>query len=102
MELANQKNNNNYTLSSGSGSRKDVLNYSHQDYNNYHSWSNVARGHINLSSVDENSQVNTVNFPFSRLQPLAAPFMTYGDTTLSWAPVDSVHAKPVDKYLQKN
>ena len=85
MNLAEQNNKDNYTLGSGSGSRKDVLNYSHEDYNNYHSWSNVSRGNIVLSAIDENNQVNKNNFPYHRIQPLAAPFMTFGDTSLSWA-----------------
>lgn len=102
MNISNHKSNDSYNLGSGSGSRKDVLNYSHEDYNNYHSWSNVSRGNIVLSAIDENNQVNKNNFPYHRIQPLQAPFMTFGDTTLSWAPVNNDLVKPLEKYLRKN
>tara|TARA_B100000123_G_scaffold271364_1_gene250990 strand:+ start:818 stop:1195 length:378 start_codon:yes stop_codon:yes gene_type:complete len=102
MDLSGQKANNNYKLSAGSGSRKDVLNYSHEDYNNYHSWSNVNRGNITLSSIDENNQVNKNNFPYHRIQPLAAPFMSFGDTSLCWAPANSNLAKPLDDFMSKS
>jgi hypothetical protein len=102
MNISDQSNNQNYSLSSGSGSRKDVLNYSNADYNNYQSWSNVSGSHIHISAVDENNQVTKNKFGHNRLQPLGAPFMSFGDTSLSWAPVNSEHVKPNDKYLQKN
>lgn len=102
MDLSGQKANNNYSLSSGSGSRKDVLNYGHEDYNNYQSWSNVNRGNISLSLVDENSQVVKNEFPHNRVQPLAAPFMSFADTSLSWAPTGSEHAKPNNNFMKKN
>lgn len=100
MDLTGQKANNNYNLSAGSGSRKDVLNYNYEDYNNYHSWSNVNRGNITLCSIDENNQVNKNNFPYHRLQPLSAPFMSFGDTSLCWAPTNSNIAKPLDNFMQ--
>ena len=43
MDITNQNGNNNYTLGSGSDMGKHTLNYSHEDYNNYQSWSNVGR-----------------------------------------------------------
>ena len=102
MDITQQKANNNYNLSAGSGSRKDVLNYNHQDYNNYQSWSNVNRGNISLSVIDENNQVNKNDFPYSRVQPLAAPFMSFADTSLSWAPANSPHAQPNNNFMKKN
>ena len=102
MDLTNQKNNQNYNLDSGSGSRKDVLNYTHEDYNNYHSWSNVGRGNISLSVVDESGQVNHNKFPYHRIQPLAAPFMSFADTSLNWAPANSPHAQPNNNFMKKN
>ena len=44
-------------LGCGSGHRNNVLNYQQKDYNNYQSWSNVGRGNIKISSVDENGNV---------------------------------------------
>lgn len=99
MNISEQNNKTNYTLSSGSGSRKDVLNYNQADYDNYQSWSNVRRGNIEVSAIDENNQVNTNKFPYHRLQPLSAPHMSFGDTSLSWAPVNSAIAKPVDNFM---
>ena len=101
MDLKGQNAKNNYTLSSGSSSRKDVLNYGHEDYNNYQSWSNVNRGNISLSMVDENSQVVKNEFAYSRVQPLAAPFMSFADTSLSWAPTGSEHSKPDNNFMKK-
>lgn len=102
MDVSNQKSNQNYTLNSGSGSRKDVLNYQQEDYNNYHSWSNVGRGNISLSIVGEDGVVNSNNFPYHRLQPLAAPFISFANTSLSWAPANGKHTQPENNFMAKN
>lgn len=94
MNISEQKNNQGYNLSSGSGRQNDSLNYKQQDYNNYQSWSNVGRGSITVNSIDEGNNIVKSNFKFSRLQPLGIPFDTFADTTLSWAPVGSVHSQP--------
>ena len=100
MNISNQNNNQDYTLSSGSGNRKEVLNYNHSDYNNYQSWSNVNRGSIHLVAIDENNQAKKNIFRHNRIQPLAAPFMSMGDTSITWAPSNSEHLKPLEKYLK--
>lgn len=94
MNISGQKTNEGYHLSSGSGRQNDALNYKQQDYNNYQSWSNVGRGNITVNSIDEGNNIVKSNFKFSRLQPLGSPFDTFADTTLSWAPVGSVHSQP--------
>ena len=100
MDITNQNGNNNYTLGSGSNTGKDELNYTHEDYNNYQSWSNVGRGQIHMSSVDEVSNVVANKFNFNRLQPLSAPHMSFGDTTLSWAPANNELVQPLEKYMR--
>ena len=101
MNVSNQKSNDNYNLASGSGSRKDVLNYTYEDYNNYHSWSNVGRGNIAFSIVNAEGQVQSNNFPYHRLQPLAAPFISFADTSLNWAPANSKLAQPNNNFMKK-
>ena len=49
MNISQQKNNDNYVLSSGSDNNKDNLNYNYADINNYQSWSNVGAGHIHIA-----------------------------------------------------
>lgn len=98
MNIANQENNNNYTLSSGSDNNKDLLNYNYADYNNYQSWSNVVRGNIQMSSIDENNNVNKINSEYNRLQGLKTPFMTFVDTKFAWAQSNK-HAKESNEYL---
>lgn len=60
------------------------LNYNFPNYNNYQSWSNVGRGLIKLSGVDDSSNIQTVKQDFSRLQRLPDPYATHADTNLSW------------------
>ena len=60
------------------------LNYNNTSYNNYQSWSNVGRGQIKISSIDESGNTQTINQDTSRLQRLSAPFATFADTNLSW------------------
>lgn len=60
------------------------LNYNNSTYNNYQSWSNVGRGQIKISSIDENGNTQSVNQDTSRLQRLSTPFSTFTDVNLSW------------------
>jgi len=89
----------NYILSSSSNLRPDNLNYKQMDYNNYQSWSNVRNGFINVNQIDENSNVINNYFKFSRLQPLDTPFDTVTDVSLSWAPYNSIHSQPNDRFM---
>ena len=70
----------NYTLLNSGNN----LNYNNSNYNNYQSWSNVGRGQIRMSSIDESGNTQTLNQPTSRLQRLSAPFATFADVELSW------------------
>ncbi len=72
----------NYTLMNSSTGNN--LNYDFKNYNNYQSWSNVGRGLIKISSVDENGNTQTINQDTSRLQRLSDPFSTMADVNLSW------------------
>ena len=99
VPISNKKKN--YDLSSGSELKPDNLNYKQLDYNNYQSWSNVGNGFINVNSIDKNSNIVNDYFKFSRLQPLNTPFDTFGDTTLNWAPYNSIHSQPNDDFMKK-
>lgn len=102
MNIEGQKHSRSYTLGSGSGHRNNVLNYQQKDYNNYQSWSNVGRGNIKISSVDENGNVLTNGFNTSRLQPLSIPSSTFADTKLVWKQVNSKHDKPLNNKPKQN
>lgn len=101
MNIENNKNNQDYTLQSGSGNRNDILNYNQLDYNNYQSWSNVKRGFITIGSIDENNNTLKTNFKTSRLQPLGMPTSTFADTNLSWTPAKSIHSTVNNEYMNK-
>ena len=66
------------------GNFSNELNYNNTSYNNYQSWSNVGRGQIKISSIDESGNTQTINQDTSRLQRLSAPFATFTDVNLSW------------------
>jgi hypothetical protein len=102
MNISNQNNNQAFSLSSGSNNNKSNLNYNQADYNNYQNWSNVGRGFITISSIDENSNTLKNQFKTSRIQPLSFPTSTFTDTILSWAPVDSVHSTINNNFLKNN
>mgnify|MGYP001192120014 CR=1 FL=1 len=70
----------NYTLLNSGNN----LNYNNSNYNNYQSWSNVGRGQIKISSIDESGNTQTVNQDTSRLQRLSTPYSTFADVELSW------------------
>ena len=70
----------NYTLLNSANN----LNYDTKTYNNYQSWSNVGRGMIKISSIDENGNTQSLNQKTSRLQRLSSPFSTFADVNLSW------------------
>ena len=61
-----------------------------------------GRGNITLSIVDVNGQVSSNNFPYHRLQPLAAPFISFANTSLSWAPANGKQAQPENNFMAKN
>ena len=81
--MSNTQNVNN-TQGSQPGNFGNELNYNNTSYNNYQSWSNVGRGQIKISSIDESGNTQTINQDTSRLQRLSAPFATFADTNLSW------------------
>jgi hypothetical protein len=72
------------------------------DYNNYQSWSNVGRGMISINSIDQYSNIINNYYNYSKLQPLNHPFSTFGDTNLNWAPYDSVHSQPNNKFMKNS
>jgi hypothetical protein len=61
------------------------LNYNQPSYNNYQSWSNISRGEIKLSNIDEHGNIQTSEHDSSKLQRLQRPYATFGDVNLSWA-----------------
>ncbi len=61
------------------------LNYNQPSYNNYQSWSNISRGEIKLSNIDEHGNIQTSEHESSKLQRLQRPYATFGDVNLSWA-----------------
>ena len=72
----------NYSLLNNSSGNN--LNYNNNDYNNYQSWSNVGRGELRISSIDENGNAQTVTQDFSRLQRLSSPWSTSGPVERVW------------------
>ena len=102
MNIEGQNHTQSYSLGSGSGHRNNVLNYQHKDYNNYQSWSNVGRGNIKVSSVDENGNVLTNGFNTSKLQPLSMPTSTFADTNLVWKSGESKHDQPLNNKAKQN
>ena len=100
MNISEDKNNDNYVLSSGSSNNKDNLNYNYADINNYQSWSNVGSGHIHISAIDENNNVIKSSFHHNRLQGLKTPHMSFANTKLVWAQSNE-HAKPINKVLHE-
>ena len=72
----------NYSLLNNKSTNSN-LNYNTSHYNNYQSWSNVGRGMIKLSEVDDNGNTQTVKQNFSRL---SEPTSTQTDINLSWVP----------------
>lgn len=65
-------------------STNNTLNYTQQNYNNYQSWSNIGRGEIKLSNIDEHGNIQTSEHGSSRLQRLQRPYATFADVNLSW------------------
>ncbi len=66
-------------------STNNHLNYNQPNYNNYQSWSNVGRGEIKLSNIDEHGNIQTSEHDSSKLQRLQRPYATFADVNLSWA-----------------
>ena len=61
------------------------LNYNHEDYNNYQSWSNKGKGEIKISNIDEYNNIISQKFNISRIQKLNKPYETFVDTNLAWS-----------------
>ena len=73
----------NYSLLENNSTNNN-LNYNVTSYNNYQSWSNVGRGEIKLSNIDEHGNIQTSEQDSSRLQRLQRPFATFAEVNLSW------------------
>lgn len=75
----------NYSLLNNKSTNSN-LNYNTPNYNNYQSWSNVGRGIIKFSNVDNNGNTQTLKQNYSRLPRLSEPTSTQTDINLSWVP----------------